>query len=172
MPVTSKTPSEPERRPLVIGIGNEHRHDDRCGLDVVRGLLGRLKGLARIAECTGDVTTLLDLWKSEREVIVVDAVRSGHRPGTVLRLDDALTELPRLGATSTHGLSLTEAIGLGRALGKFPGHLVVYGIEAEDVEMGEGLSERVSSGVRETIDLVATEVRSLLDPESYEESVD
>lgn len=105
---------------------------------------------------------LLELWSGEREVIVVDAVRSGHPPGSILRLDDALMDLPPLGATSTHGLSLSDAVGLGHALGKFPAHLVVYGIEAEDVGMGDGLSARVSVGVREAIELVATEVRNLL----------
>ena len=156
----------PTPRLLVIGIGNEHRRDDRSGLEVVRGLPSRLHGRVRIAECQGDVTDLLDLWSDEPEVIVVDAVRSGHPPGTVLRLDDALIEIPQIGTTSTHGLSLSEAVGLGRALGKFPSHLVVYGIEAEDVGMGEGLSAPVSAGVREAIELVTTEVRSLLGPGS------
>jgi len=166
MPETKTPPSGPGRWPLVIGVGNEHRRDDRSGLEVVRGLPSRLHERVRIAECQGDVTDLLDLWSDEAEVIVVDAVRSGHPPGTVLRLDHAFIEIPQLGATSTHGLSLSEAVGLGRALGKFPAHLVVYGIEAEDVGMGEGLSAPVSVGIQEAIELVTTEVRSLLGPAS------
>lgn len=144
--------------PLVIGVGNDHRHDDRCGLDVVRDLRERLGGRARVAECRGDVTELLELWGDEREVIVVDAVRAGRTPGTVVRLEVPGTELPTGGATSTHGLSLSEAIGLGRLLGRIPGRLVLYGIEVEDVSMGDGLSDSVADGVRAAAHEVAAEV--------------
>lgn len=146
--------------PLLIGVGTDHRGDDRCGLDVVRALRERLAGRARVAECTGDITDLLDLWAGVAEVIVVDAVRSGKPAGTVVRLELPGTELPLLGATSTHGLSLPEAIGLGRSLGQFPAHLVIYGIEAENLEMGDGLSVAVAHGVREAVVQVATEIEA------------
>ncbi len=158
MVAQSPGPSGRGARPLVIGLGNDHRQDDRCGLEVVRELGRRREERARLAECPGDALRLLDLWSDEREVIVVDAVRSGRRPGTVLRLEVSEEGLPSVGTTSTHGLSLAEAIGLGRSLGRCPNRLIVYAIEARDVGMGDGLSPEAAAGVREAADRVAAEL--------------
>lgn len=148
----------PVARPLVIGLGTDHRGDDQCGLDVVRALREALKGRADVAECSADVTDLLDLWEDVEEAIVVDAVRSGRTPGTVVRFEVPGTEPPRLGPTSTHGLSLSEAIGLGQALGRFPRRLIVYGIEAGDVTMGARVSATGARGIREAAARVLAEV--------------
>lgn len=164
--MVTRPPGSGTRRapPLVIGVGNDHRRDDRCGLDVVRELKRRLEGRARLAECPGDALRLLDLWGNEPEVIVIDAVRSGHSPGRVMRLEVTEAGFPSVGTTSTHGLSLAEAIGLARSLGRAPDRLVVYAIEAADVGMGDGLSPEVAKGVHETADRVAAELDRTADP--------
>jgi len=150
-------PTEPGT-PLVIGVGNDHRGDDRSGLDVVRALAHRVGGRAQVVECPGDVTDLLELWSDREAVIVVDGVRSGRPPGTVVRFEIGPNGLPTLGPTSTHGLSLSEAVGLGRTLGRFPRRLVVYGIEVEDVGMRDGLTPRVALGVAEAASRIAEEL--------------
>ncbi len=149
-----------ESTPLVIGLGNEHRGDDRLGLDVVRALRGRLAGSARLVEGPGDLTDLLALWSDEDRVIVVDAVRSGRPPGTVYRVEVADGALPsRLRTTSTHGFSLADAVALGRSLGRFPRSLTIFGIEAGTVTMTAGLSDPVARAVPEVAEAVASELR-------------
>jgi len=151
-------------RPLVIGVGNDRRGDDRSGLDVVRALAPRLGGRAHVVECTSDVTDLLELWGDREEVIVVDGVRSGRAPGTVVRFEIGPEGLPAFGPTSTHGLSLSEAVGLGRTLGRFPRRLVVYGIEVGDVGIREGLTAPVARGVAEAASRIAEELLDDLAP--------
>jgi hydrogenase maturation protease len=146
------------RTPLVIGVGNDRRGDDRSGLDVARALAARLTGHACVVECTSDVTDLLDLWSDREEVFVVDAVRSGRPAGTVVRWEVGPEGLPAFGPTSTHGLSLSEAVGLGRTLGRFPRRLVIYGIEAAEVGMKEGLTTPVARGVAEATERLAEEL--------------
>ncbi len=152
--------TDPAPRALVIGLGNEHRHDDRCGLDVVRTLRSRPGFDADLAEGGDDATTLLDLWDGTPRAVVVDAMRSGRAPGTVHRFV-VVPGPPREGlpVTSTHGFSLNEAIGLGRALGRLPGSLVVFGIEVSDLSPGIGLSETVAQAVPTAADRIADEVR-------------
>jgi len=149
----------PRTLPLVIGLGNEHRRDDRSGLDVARALRPRLVGTARVEECSSEGIALLELWRDADRVVVVDAVQSGAPPGTVHRLepDDGFLPGFRTG-TSTHGLSLAEAVGLAKGLGCLPRHLVVYGIEAEDLDVGVGLSPAVARGVEEATERVAAEL--------------
>jgi hydrogenase maturation protease len=145
--------------PLVIGLGNEHRGDDRAGLDVVRALRTRLGPSARLIEAPDDVTELLTLWADADRVVVIDAVRSGRAPGTVQRFDLPEQALPsRLGSTSTHGLTLADAVALGRSLDRFPSHLTVLGIEAGPVAMQDGLSAAVVRAVREVTELVVAEL--------------
>ncbi len=147
--------------PLVIGVGNDHRRDDRSGLEVARALRPRLEGKARVEECVSGGIGLLDIWRDADRVLVVDAVRSGAPSGTVHRLEAGDASLLGFrGATSTHGLSLGEAVALAAGLGCLPRQLVVYGIEAENVEVGVGLTPSVARGVEEAIARIQAEVES------------
>jgi len=147
--------------PLIVGLGNDARGDDRCGLDVVRALRGRLPPEVRVAEARPDVTELLDLWSEVDRVIVIDAVRSGRAPGTIHRFDLAREELPsRLGSTSSHGLSLADAVELARSVGRLPPQLTVFGIEAGPVAMHHGLSPAVARAVAEVAERVISELRA------------
>jgi hydrogenase maturation protease len=144
------------RETLVIGVGNDHRGDDRCGLEVVRALRGRVASTVRLEEAPDDATSLLDLWTHVDEVVVVDAVRSGSSVGTVHRLEIGDGSLPsRFATTSTHSLGLADAIELGRALGRLPRRLTVFGIEAGEIGMETRLSPPVERAV-------ATVTRTLL----------
>lgn len=148
--------------PLVIGLGTEERCDDGVGLYAVRALRERLKGSARVVECHGDATELLELWTKERMVVVIDAIRSGRTAGSVLRIDVQADPLPTWPApTSSHALSLTEAVELGQALGQMPRRLIVYGVEAASFEPGRALTPAVAEGGREVVGRVAAELTAL-----------
>ncbi len=149
-----------EGLPLVIGLGNAHRRDDRAGLEVLRRLKDLLPGKARFLEGPEDFTALLDLWAGAKRVVVVDAVSSGADPGTIHRIVVGPEGLPgTLHLTSTHGGSLTEAVGLGYALGRMPDSLVVYGIEAEDLRVADGLSPRVEAALPRATERIVEELR-------------
>jgi len=145
--------------PLVIGCGNDHRRDDGCGRAAARSLRPLLGGRARLVESDGEATNLLDLWDEQDLVIVVDAVRSGRAPGTVQRIEVGEGPLPASVSTgSTHGFSLAEGVALGRSLGRFPNRLVIYGIEAGDLEMGAGLTPAVAEAVENVVARIDREI--------------
>jgi len=158
-------PPSPGKLPLVIGLGNDQRGDDGSGLEVARALRPRLAGRARVQECVSEGVALLDLWRDADQVLVVDAVVSGGIPGTVHRIEVGDGFAPGFHtATSTHGLSLAEAVALGQGLGCLPRHLVVYGIEVDQLEVGAGLSEPVAHAVREAADRIEAEIRATGEP--------
>ena len=133
---------------LILGLGNPHRRDDAAGLEVVRRLEGRVPPEVRLARAPRDGARLLELWKDERWTIVVDAMRGAGAPGSVHRFEvDGRRSFPRTPATSTHGLGLAEAVELGRTIGQLPGRLTVFGIEAAELEIGDGLTPEVAQGV-------------------------
>jgi hydrogenase maturation protease len=135
---------------IVIGLGNPFRRDDAAGLAVARGVR-HAKAFQRPNGCLD----LLDLWEGAEDVVVVDAMRSGRAPGTV-RVFDALSEAMDVadGFASTHGLGLLSAVGIGRALGRMPDRLLVYGIEVADARPGVMMSNAVTAAVDRVIEEV------------------
>jgi hydrogenase maturation protease len=148
----------------VIGVGNGWRGDDAAGLVAARRLRELVPEGVEVSEAEGDLSSLLDLWASADEVLVIDAVRSGAAPGALQRVDARATSLPaRFARRSTHAVGLAEAVELGRALGRLPSRLIVFGIEGERFEPGERLSSRVESGVSRAVDAVREELSTTLD---------
>jgi hydrogenase maturation protease len=142
-----------ERRLLsLIGIGNRFRRDDAAGLEVVRRLrLAHPPGVILI-EQEGEPGSLIESWSSADEALVIDGVSSGSTPGKVHRFDVTDAPLPaEVFNPSTHAMGLPEAVELARELDRLPGRLVVYGIEGENFEAGEGLSEPVQKTVEKLV---------------------
>ncbi|MGW4351886.1 hydrogenase maturation protease [Nocardia sp. NPDC004582] len=147
-----------EPRAVVIGVGNEFRHDDGVGPEVARRLETlRLPGVL-VAQCDGEPTGLLDLWAGVRLAVVIDAVLCDPRtPGRVWRTTvDALRGLTH--AASSHALGVPDALPLGRALGRVPAELVVIAVEAQRLDLGVGLSAPVATALPEVITAVLTEL--------------
>jgi hydrogenase maturation protease len=134
----------------VIGVGNSLRHDDGAGLEVVRRLRDRAQaGGIAVHEHEGEPLALLEVWEGADGVLLVDAIRGGGEPGSFLCLDVSAAPVPeRLrGSTSTHAIGLGEAIELGRALGRLPERLLLFGVEGSRFDAGRGLSEEVGAAV-------------------------
>ncbi len=143
----------------MIGVGREGRGDDAAGLRVARLVRAMLWPHVRMRECEGNTTELLDAWRDEPAVLVVDAVSSGAPVGSVRRLDIGDAPLPaEFLRDSTHALGLAEAVELGRSLGRLPPVLVVYGIEGQDFSLGSQLSYPVECSVREAALLITEEI--------------
>lgn len=148
-------------RIVVIGVGNRYRGDDAAGLLAARRAAELLPPGVAVLEEEGEPTVLLERWRAADAVVVIDAVASGERPGTVHRIDAAAGPVPsKLFSVSTHAMSVADVVELARALGMLPPRLIVYGIEGEHFGAGTGLSPQVAAGVEETARRVAREAMS------------
>jgi hydrogenase maturation protease len=139
----------------VIGIGDRSRRDDAAGLEVVRRLrLAHPPGV-RLVEDEGEPASLIEAWSSVDEALVIDGIESGAAPGRLHRFDVTDAPLPaEIFNRSTHAGGLPEAVELARELKQLPGRLIVYGIEGESFEAGEGLSRPVqTTGAKLVMDL-------------------
>ncbi|MBM3880574.1 MAG: hydrogenase maturation protease [Verrucomicrobia bacterium] len=144
---------------LVIGMGNLHRSDDAAGRWVARQLVAdRVPGLL-VHECGGELAGLLAAWANAQRVVVVDALQSGARPGTLRRWDPhAQTLPPGRFPCSTHDLGLAEAVDIARVLGQLPPQLVIYGIEGNRFTHGTALSPAVAVAVPRAAHRVRREI--------------
>jgi hydrogenase maturation protease len=141
----------------VIGVGNAYRSDDAAGLVVARRL--RERGVEAL-EQEGEPAALLEAFTDRDTVVLVDAVRSGARPGTVHRVDVSDTPLPaRLrGSSSTHAVGVGEAIELARALDRLPARVVVFGLEGARFEAGTTMSAEVQEAVGPLVDAILADL--------------
>jgi hydrogenase maturation protease len=126
---------------LLLGIGTRFRGDDVAGLRVAEAAGG-------VAMEAPDAARLLDAWEGVTELVVVDAVRSDAAAGTIHRLDASERPLPAEMFTSdSHNFGLAQAIALGRAMGRLPGRVLVYGIEGKRFGLGDTVSPEVETAI-------------------------
>jgi len=145
---------------LLIGLGNELRGDDAAGLLVARAARGREHGGIEVVEAGGEPVDLLAAWDGAGAVVVADAVASGAEPGAIHLLDAAAGPLPApFAAPSTHALGLAEAVELGRALGRLPSRLTVFGIEGETFTAGAEPTAAVLAAVAAVAEAAIAELR-------------
>jgi len=141
---------------LIICCGNADRGDDGAGPLVARHLEA-LGIAARVGR--GEAFTLMESWRGADDVVIVDAVYTGARPGTI-RLWDARTAplVPQWFRCSTHCLGVAEAVGMARHLDRLPRRLRIYGIEARRFETGAKPSAAVVKAAAKVSERLAREV--------------
>ena len=133
---------------LVIGVGNDFRGDDAAGLLAARRLRA-CRGV-RAVEHTQDGLSLMEHWRATDHVVVVDALSSGHAPGTIFRFEATEGPIPGdVGWISSHSPGVAEGIETARVLGRLPASLTVYGIEAGCVDPGGRVTAAVTAAIEE-----------------------
>jgi hydrogenase maturation protease len=139
-------PSAARHRAVVIGVGNEFRRDDAAGPAVVALLSRQAPTGVTLTVNDGEPTRMIEAWAGAPLAIVVDAVRAEPTvPGRLHRLVLDRRAMGPGGPVSSHGLGLDDAIGLGRALDRMPGRLIVHAVEAGDLGQGTGLTPAVAA---------------------------
>ena len=149
----------PASRTLVIGVGNPDRGDDAVGLLAARCIRESCFPLT-VIEAGGDGASLIDYWKHQGTVIVIDAVHGGGEPGHIVRLDARSAPIPvELFRCSTHAFGLAQGIELARALNQIPRRLTVYGIVGKHFDVGATVAPEVEAAAQRVIDLILEELR-------------
>ncbi len=144
---------------LVIGVGNDYRGDDAVGLIAARRLRELHLPHVKVIESDGEFTRLMECWREAESVIVIDAVQSDARLGTIYRFDVNEQNLSaNLFQCSTHAFGVVEAIAMSKALGRLPKRFVVFGVEARSFAMGASLSVEIANAFEELCWLVEEEV--------------
>jgi hydrogenase maturation protease len=134
----------------IIGIGQSLRGDDAAGLAAVRlwqqiYLVNKNRPNLQVELVELPGIGLLDLIEGATTVILVDTVRSNAKAGTVHLLVDEQLDAFSVGSGSAHGWGVAETLSLGKLLNpsNMPESLLLIGIEAGDISLGESLSPEV-----------------------------
>ncbi len=134
---------------LVLGIGNILMTDEGAGVHAVEELKKRYR-LSEGVEVLDGGTAGLDLlpYIANRDcLLIVDAVRGGKPPGSVMVFEGE--EIPAVlsAKLSPHQIGLSDLLLAARLKGELPKHRVLFGIEPGIVRAGLGLSDEVRAGM-------------------------
>jgi hydrogenase maturation protease len=138
---------------LVVGLGNPLMGDDGLGLSALHRLRTEWAQSDGVTLADGGTwgMMLLPLIEGTDRLLLLDAVRAGAEPGTVIQL--TREELPRYFShkISPHQIDLREVLAAAELRGRLPGRIVVIGVEPEVVDLRLGLSPVVEARVGEVV---------------------
>jgi hydrogenase maturation protease len=131
----------------VVGLGSPSG-DDAAGWEVVKRLREAVPASADVQLQQEDSPVrLLDLLDGRGTLVVIDAGRCGGATGAVHRFTWPDTRLDALRPASTHGIGITQALGLAAALGLLPPRVVLFAVEAGELRPEAGLSPAVAAAL-------------------------
>jgi hydrogenase maturation protease len=142
---------------LIVGCGNPTAGDDSAGIEIVRRLREQGDCGCDLRAETAPSVDLLDTFSLADVILFVDAVTAGGVPGTLYLTSLPSKELePRaMGALSSHGWGLVEALKLAHALGRTIPRLFLLGIEAGTVAQSAPRSLAVEQAITLVVERMA-----------------
>jgi len=160
---------------VVIGIGQELRGDDGAGLAVVRRWQKKYPPTAsrvRVKLCRLPGLDIFNVWDGARVAIIVDAVLSGARPGSLYELDCGDLEKFGVGTQSAHGFGLAESIELASKLfmDELP-EIRILAISGAEFKLGTGLSPDVKKALPRAAEHLEEMINGFLDGEAVFEKL-
>jgi hydrogenase maturation protease len=147
-------------RSIVLGVGNILLSDEGVGVRAVELLRAAWEVPAGVSLIDGGTSAmeLLDDLEGVDLLIVLDAVRAGRVPGSLIRL--AGDEVPVFfrAKLSPHQIGLADVLASLDLLGTPPRETVIFGVEPLSLETGLDLSMPVAACLPEMAHKVVDEL--------------
>lgn len=141
----------------IIGCGNANRGDDGVGVFVVQALQGqpraRLREDVRVFDAGTSGMQVMFEAVGTRQLIIVDAARTGSTPGAIYKVPGAELEAEHNPSFSLHDFRWDHALAAGRKIyrERFPSDVSVYLIELQSSGFGLELSGPVQAAAASVI---------------------
>jgi len=150
-------------RIVVLGVGNILLSDEGIGVRAVEKLQLDFDLPPEVVVIDGGTTgmeMLEDLSKADH-IIIIDAVRSGKAPASIIRLVGEQVPVFFRTKLSPHQIGLSDVLATLELIGEQPGGVTVIGIEPVSLETGMALTQQVDALLPEIVHLVVTELCQL-----------
>jgi len=148
---------------LVLGIGNTVMSDDGVGVKVVQLLQDEYRFPDHVEVLDGGTLGLDLLPKLEgiSHLIMVDAVETGDKPGTCVRLSGEDLPIALETKISPHQMGLKDLLAVARLLDHAPDEMTLIGVQPGSIEMSCELTPAVASQVEAMKGAVLRELEAL-----------
>jgi hydrogenase maturation protease len=150
-------------RITVLGIGNLLLKDEGIGIHLVQKLASVVDDAnVKIIDAGTypDFLSLVD--ESTDKLIIVDAVKTGDRPGTIYRFSFDDVDLDAVTPVSLHDMSVLDSLRTMALFNRQPKSTVVIGIEPKTIDFGLDLSPEVEESLPKIVNLVLKEIEETI----------
>ncbi len=148
---------------LVLGIGNVLMMDDSVGVRAIEELQSAYHFPAGVELLDGGTSgiELLSHIGGRDHLIIIDALKSGHAPGTIVRVEGEDVPARFMTRISPHQLGLSDVLAAATISGQLPSNLLLFGVEPKKIELGLGLTDEVRASFDELLETVVNELRRI-----------
>jgi hydrogenase maturation protease len=145
---------------LVLGVGNLLLQDEGAGVRALDEFARKYESPAGVELLDGGTSgiELLQYILGRDRLIILDVVKCGTPPGTVVRLEGEEVPALFMSKISPHQLGISDLLAVTKLLGKMPGEVVLLGIEPKIMDTGFDLSDEVSRNLGKLVDMIAHEL--------------
>ncbi len=157
-----------EKQILVAAVGNMFLGDDGFGGEVAKRLQERslAPGVQVVDFGTGGLDLAYEVMRGYDALVLVDVSRQGGEPGTlyVMEVDEDSVEgeIEDGAVIDPHGMDPRTVLRFVKAVGGWPGKVVVVACEPAQVEeLGIGLSAAVASAIEKAVEVVEEQLVEL-----------
>jgi len=146
---------------VVGGLGNPLMSDEGVGLYIIRELASRLENLnhADFIDLGTSSMNVVHAVARRQKAVLIDCALMDEPAGTIRRFtpDDVVSgkEMPHF---SLHEGDLLDALKLSQLLEECPQEIVIFGIQPENMEFGEGLSPTLNEQLENYVEMVMIEL--------------
>ena len=151
----------PSVETLILGVGNLLLSDEGVGVRVVERLVATYDLPEGVQTLDGGTLGLDLLYYLEgvENLLIVDAVKMGKEPGTLLRLEG--DEVPAFLSIkiSPHQIGIPDMLFAAKLKDLYPRNVVLWGVQPGVLDAGLDLSPPVAAQVDELVEKVVDELR-------------
>jgi hydrogenase maturation protease len=154
------TATPPHISVLVLGIGNLVMSDDGVGVLVAQRLQQGYRFAGNVEVMDGGTLGLDLLPKLENisNLIMIDAVETGQKAGTCVRLCGRELPIALETKVSPHQMGLKDLLAVSELMGHSPKEMVLIGVQPGSIEMEIGLTTEVEAQLETLVSNVLTEL--------------
>ncbi|SBT03794.1 maturation element for hydrogenase 2 [Candidatus Accumulibacter aalborgensis] len=150
-------------RIVVLGAGNILLSDEGLGVRVIERLPLRYSlppevGIIDAGTCGME---MLDDLEDLDALIMVDAIRAGKAPGTLIRLTAEAVPVFFRTKLSPHQIGLCDVLATLELIGKAPKYTAILGMQPESLTLGMELSPTAEAGMPQLLSMVVDELAVL-----------
>jgi hydrogenase maturation protease len=150
-------------RIVVLGVGNILLSDEGIGVRAIEKLQLDYDLPPEVVVIDGGTTgmEMLEDLSNADHIIIIDAVRSGKAPASIVKLVNEQVPVFFKTKLSPHQIGLSDVLATLEFIGEQPGGVTVIGVEPVSLETSMALSPQVEARLPEVMELVVAELRQL-----------
>ena len=150
-----------KKKTIVLGLGNPLMSDEGIGVylvDRLSELSDKYSEVEFMDAGTGGLT-LLHFFEGREKAVIIDCAMMEEEPGTIKKFTpEQVKSVKQLAHQSLHEQDILKIIKMAKTLDQCPKEIVIFGIQPEQVSLGQTLSNELEQKIDDYISMICKEL--------------